>query len=127
MKLASVLAAALGSIAAALAPSPAATQSPDAGEKAFKKHCAACHTVEAGKNRVGPSLHTVFGRTAGKVAGFKYSDANAKSGAVFDEKFLNTYLTDPKAAMPGNKMVFVGVKNEQERKALIEYLKNAKR
>lgn len=98
----------------------------EAGEKAFKKHCATCHTIEAGKNRVGPSLHAVFGRTAGQVAGFKYSDANAKSGVVFDEKFLETYLTDPKAAMPGNKMVFNGVRNEAERKAIIMYLKEAK-
>ena len=125
MKFALPIACAIG-LAAVLAPAPTRAQSPEAGEKAFKKHCAACHTVEAGKNRVGPSLHTIFGRTAGKVGGFKYSDANAKSGAVFDEKFLNTYLTDPKAAMPGNKMVFVGVKNEQERKNLIEYLRAAK-
>ena len=98
----------------------------EAGEKAFKKHCATCHTIEAGKNRVGPSLHGIYGRTAGQVAGFKYSDANAKSGAVFDDKFLETYLTDPKAAMPGNKMVFNGVRNEAERKAIIEYIKAAK-
>jgi cytochrome c len=115
---------ALGTAMAALPAGSAAAQS--AGEKAFKKHCGACHTVEAGKNRVGPSLHGVFGRPAGKVEGFKYSDANSKSGAVFDDKFLDTYLTDPKAAMPGNKMVFAGVKNEQERKDLIEYLKAAK-
>ena len=108
----------------AFATAPAAGQ--DAGEKTFKKYCGACHTTEQGKNRVGPSLHGIFGRTAGKVEGFKYSDANSKSGAVFDEAFLDTYLTDPKAAMPGNKMVFVGVKNEQERKALIQYLKHAK-
>lgn len=99
---------------------------PEAGEKAFKKHCAACHTVEAGKNRVGPSLHSVVGRKAGQVQGFKYSDANAKSGAVLDEAYLEKYLTDPKGTMPGNKMVFNGVKNEQERKDLIEFLKAAK-
>lgn len=98
----------------------------EAGEKAFKKHCATCHTVEAGKNRVGPSLHKIVGRTAGQVAGFKYSEANAKSGAVFDEAYLDTYLTDPKATMPGNKMVFNGVRNENERKAIIEYLKESK-
>ncbi len=94
----------------------------EAGEKAFKKHCATCHTVEAGKNRVGPSLHGVVGRKAGQVAGFKYSDANSSSGAMLDQAYLEKYLTDPKAAMPGNKMVFNGVKNEQERRAIIAYL-----
>jgi cytochrome c len=126
MKLAFSVFATLGLGTAILALSAATAAADPAGERAFKKHCGACHTVEAGKNRVGPSLHGVFGRPAGKAEGFKYSDANAKSGAVFDEKFLDTYLTDPKAAMPGNKMVFVGVKNEQERKAVIEYLKAAK-
>lgn len=124
MKLVS-LTAALAALAS-LALVPAIARADEAGEKAFKKHCAACHTVEAGKNRVGPSLHGVVGRNAGQVAGFKYSDANSKSGAVLDEKYLDVYLTDPKAAMPGNKMVFNGVKNEQERKAVIEYLKAAK-
>ena len=106
--------------------SPALASQHEAGERAFKKHCASCHTVEAGKNRVGPSLHAIYNRPAGKVEGFKYSEANAKSGVVFDEKYLETYLTDPKAAMPGNKMVFNGVRNEAERKAIIEYLKTAK-
>lgn len=114
------------SIAGIIAVSAPPALGNEAGERAFKKHCAACHTVEAGKNRVGPSLHGIFGRPAGQVAGFKYSEANAKSGATFDETYLETYLTDPKAAMPGNKMVFNGVRNEQERKGIIEYLKQAK-
>ncbi|MCC7045493.1 MAG: c-type cytochrome [Alphaproteobacteria bacterium] len=117
---------AAAAVLASFALASAGVRADEAGEKAFKKHCATCHTVEAGKNRVGPSLHGVVGRTAGQVAGFKYSDANSKSGAVLDEKFLEVYLTDPKAAMPGNKMIFNGVKNEQERKAVIEYLKAAK-
>lgn len=119
---------ALAAVAVAIAVSSGSVfaEGPEAGEKAFKKHCTACHTLEAGKNRVGPSLNGIVGRKAGQTAGFKYSDANAKSGVIFDEKYLDTYLTDPKAAIPGTKMVFVGVKNEQERKALIEYLKSAK-
>ncbi len=113
-------------VGAALVATAASAAGPEAGEKAFKKHCAACHTVDAGKNRVGPSLHGIFGRKAGQVQGFKYSDANAKSGATFDDAYLDKYLTDPKGTMPGNKMVFNGVKNEQERKDLIEFLKAAK-
>lgn len=124
MKLAVLWATVLAAVSFGLTLGPAVAD--EAGERAFKKHCATCHTVEAGKNRVGPSLHGVIGRKAGQVEGFKYSDANSKSGVVLDEKFLETYLTDPKAAMPGNKMVFNGVKNEQERKAVIEYLKAAK-
>ncbi|MBM3522171.1 MAG: c-type cytochrome [Alphaproteobacteria bacterium] len=123
MKLALAATAALGMLGLA---SAALATGHEAGERAFKKHCATCHTVEAGKNRVGPSLHAIYGRPAGKVDGFKYSEANAKSGAVFDDKYLETYLTDPKAAMPGNKMVFNGVRNEGERQAIIEYLKLAK-
>lgn len=107
-----------------LASGPAAAD--EAGERAFKKHCATCHTVDAGKNRVGPSLHGVVGRKAGQVAGFKYSDANANSGVTLDQAYLEKYLTDPKAAMPGNKMLFNGVKNDQERRAIIAYLSEHK-
>lgn len=117
--------AAVIALSAAVA-APVAAAGPEPGEKTFKKYCAACHTVDAGKNRVGPSLHGVVGRKAGQVQGFKYSDANAKSGVVLNEEYLEKYLADPKAAMPGNKMTFVGVKNPQERKDLIEYLKAAK-
>ncbi len=95
----------------------------DAGEKVFKKYCSSCHTVEAGKNRVGPSLAGIVGRKAGSVAGFSYSAQNKNSGITWDEATLDKYLTDPKAMVPGTKMVFAGVKKEDERKALIGYLK----
>jgi cytochrome c len=97
-----------------------------AGEKVFKKYCTACHTTEAGKNKVGPSLAGIIGRKAGTVEGFSYSDANKNSGVVWDEANLDTYLVDPKKFMPGTKMVFAGMKKEAERKALVAYLKNAK-
>ncbi|MBX6366756.1 MAG: cytochrome c family protein [Rhodospirillales bacterium] len=98
----------------------------DAGEKVFKKYCTACHTVEAGKNRVGPSLAGIVGRKAGSVPGFAYSDANKNSGVVWDEDKLNEYLENPKKFMPGTKMVFAGIKKEEERKALIDFLKEQK-
>jgi cytochrome c len=97
-----------------------------ADDKAFKKHCATCHTVEAGKNRVGPSLAGIVGRKAGTIPGFAYSDANKNSGVVWDEKQLDVYLVDPKKFMPGNKMVFNGVKNEKERTEIINYIKDGK-
>jgi cytochrome c len=98
----------------------------DEGEKVFKKYCTACHTVEAGKNKVGPSLAGVVGRKAGSASGFNYSDANKKSGVVWDEKTLNEYLTDPRKFMPGTKMLFAGIKKEDERKAVISYLEEHK-
>src|SRR6516162_8357989 len=93
------------------------------GETLFKKNCAICHTLEAGKNKIGPSLAGVVGRKAGSVPGFAYSAANKSSGDIWDAQTLDTYLADPRKFMPGTKMVFAGLKNLQDRKALIEYLK----
>ncbi|WP_448204646.1 c-type cytochrome [Azospirillum sp. sgz302134] len=104
-------------------PGIASAQDAEAGEKVFNQ-CKACHTIEAGgPNRVGPNLHGVVGRKAGSHEGFNYSDAMKNSGNTWDEATLDKYLTDPKAAVPGNKMAFAGVKNEQARKDLIAFLK----
>ncbi len=93
------------------------------GAEVFKKNCAICHTLEAGKNKIGPSLADVVGRKAGSVAGFAYSAANKNSGDTWDEQTLDAYLTAPQKFMPGTKMVFAGLKNPADRQALIEYLK----
>ncbi|GAB4376645.1 MAG: cytochrome c family protein [Kiloniellaceae bacterium] len=94
------------------------------GEKVFNK-CKACHTVEAGKNRVGPSLHNVVGRTPGTVEGFKYSKAMQEFGAshTWDEETLSAYLEKPKDLIPGNKMAFVGLNKAEDRADVIAYLK----
>jgi cytochrome c len=94
------------------------------GEKVFNK-CKACHTVEAGKNKVGPSLHNVVGRTPGTLEGFNYSKAMKDFGAdhVWDDATLHTYLESPKDVVKGTKMAFVGLKKPEDRDDVIAYLK----
>ncbi|WP_298722567.1 cytochrome c family protein [uncultured Ferrovibrio sp.] len=96
----------------------------EAGKKSFAK-CRACHQLAAGKNGVGPSLHGLFGRKSGSVEGFKYSDAMKAKGITWDETTLAAYIADPKGYIPGNKMVFPGIKKESEVADLIAYLKEA--
>ncbi|MBZ9966358.1 c-type cytochrome [Mesorhizobium sp. BR1-1-2] len=96
-----------------------------AGEKVFAK-CKVCHVADQDKNKVGPSLNGVIGRTAGTHPGFSYSQAMVaagKSGVKWDEPTLTTYLRDPKAMVKGTKMAFVGLKQDQDIANVIAYLK----
>ena len=94
-----------------------------AGEKVFLQ-CKACHQVgETAKNVVGPVLNGVIGRPAGSVAGYAYSEANKKSGLTWDEVTFREYIKDPKAKVPGTKMAFPGLKDEQKINDLVAYLK----
>jgi cytochrome c len=111
-------------LAAAICVAPTLVSAADA-PPAFTQ-CKACHSVEAGKNGVGPSLAGAFGRKAGTLAGFKFSDPHIKSGLTWDEPTLTKYLADPKAVIPGNKMVFVGLKSADDVAAVIAYLKTLK-
>jgi len=95
---------------------------PTKGEAVFRQ-CQTCHVVTPGVNKVGPSLHNIIGRTAGQVAGFRYSEANKKSGITWTEQELYTYLENPKARIPGTIMAFVGIKDSQKRADLVAYLK----
>jgi cytochrome c len=103
----------------------ALAQDAAAGEKVFNK-CKACHAADQDKNKIGPSLHGVLGRTAGTHEGYKYSPAMieaGKSGVVWDEATLTTYLHDPKAMVKGNKMAFPGLKSDEDIANVIAYLK----
>jgi len=110
-----------------LAAAPAVrAQDAGQGELVFKRNCAICHTVEAGKNKIGPSLAGVVGRKAGSAPGYSYSDANKNSGITWSEAELDKYLTDPRGVVPGTKMLFAGLKNPDDRKNVIAYLKQQK-
>jgi cytochrome c len=93
------------------------------GQAAFNRICMVCHTVEAGKSKLGPSLFGVVGRKSGSEPGFNYSEAMKGAGLTWDEDTLDKYLNDPKAVVPGNKMTYAGVKKADDRKAIIAYLK----
>jgi cytochrome c len=97
-----------------------------AGAALFKAKCALCHSVVAGQNKIGPSLFGVVGRKSGSVAGFNYSDANKNSGKTWDDATLDVYLTNPKALVPGTKMVFPGLPDAGDRANVIAYLDTLK-
>src|SRR5262245_20304934 len=93
-----------------------------AGETSFKK-CATCHDVgETAKNKVGPVLNGLASRKTGTIAGYSYSDANKNSGIEWNEATFIDYIKDPRAKIPGTKMVFAGIKNESEAKNLWAYI-----
>ena len=96
------------------------------GESLFKRQCGACHTVEAGKNKIGPSLAGIAGHKAAAVEDFDYSDALRGANVTWTDDALTKYLTDPKAFVPGGKMVYAGMKDPDDVKAVIDYLKTGK-
>ena len=96
-----------------------------AGEKVFAK-CKACHVADEDKNKIGPSLKGVIGRTAGTLEGFKFSPAMVeagKGGLVWDDAKLTEYLKAPKALVKGTKMAFAGLKKDEDLANVIAYLK----
>ncbi len=112
----------LSALLAVFAVTPAMAQDAANGEDVFKK-CRACHQVgETAKNAVGPVLNGLFGRKAGTIEGYAYSEANKNSGVTWDEATFANYIKDPRAAMPGNKMAFAGVKDAEDVKDLTAYL-----
>jgi len=90
------------------------------------KACLTCHKIEAGAKLMGPSLFGVYGRKAASVADFGYSDVMKASGITWDDTHLSAFIADPKATLPGTKMVFAGLKKPDDVTAVLEYLKTLK-
>ena len=100
----------------------ASAQDAAAGEKVFGV-CKACHQIgETAKNNVGPQLNGIIGRKSGTVPGYNYTAANKDSGITWDEATFREYIKDPKAKIPGTKMIYAGLKDEQRTNDLIAYL-----
>jgi len=109
-------------VAATTVASGALAQDADAGKSSYNK-CKACHDLgEGAKNKVGPVLNGLDGRKSGAVEGYSYSDANKNSGITWTKEVFLEYIKDPKAKIPGTKMVFAGIKSENEANALWAYI-----
>lgn len=118
-----VLGAAVLAATATVAPAQAAGD-PAKGKTVYAR-CAACHDLNTGATRLGPSMKGVLGRKAGAVAGFAYSPAMKAKGIAWNPQTLDAYLAAPAKYIPGNKMPFAGIPNPQDRADLIAYLKQA--
>lgn len=104
-------------------PAPYNTADIDNGKAKFAM-CRSCHTiVEGGANLTGPNLHGVFGRKAGALDNYKYSEAVNNAGFVWDAEHLDKWLAEPRTFLPGTKMTFAGLKDEKDRIDLIAFLK----
>ena len=116
----------IGVLVLAVSAGAAAAQDVSAGETSFKK-CLPCHDVgEDAQNKVGPVLNGLDGRKAGTAPDYNYSDANKNSGITWNEASFKEYIQDPRAKVPGTKMIFPGIKNPQEVDNLWAYIKQFK-
>ena len=92
------------------------------GQHSFNR-CLPCHSIgDDAQNKIGPELNGIDGRHSGSVPDFSYSDANKNSGIVWNEAEFKEYIKDPRAKVPGTKMIFAGIKNEQEINDLWSYV-----
>ena len=128
MKLSGIFSTAVVSLLLAL---PLVTQAQGVGDaqrgaQVFNQ-CKICHSLEAGKNLLGPSLHGLIGRKAGSLPGYSYSPAMKNANVTWTDDTLSRYLADPKAFVPGDKMGFAGIKDPTKLGDLLAYLNQATR
>jgi cytochrome c len=96
-----------------------------AGQTLFQAKCSICHSPNKGENKVGPSLYGVVGRKAGS-SDYAYSDAMKNANRVWSAQTLDVYLTNPRADIPGIKMIFAGLPEQADRDNVIAYLSSLK-
>jgi cytochrome c len=120
------LAAVMASLALAGLGTQAQAADPAAGKAVFSSVCSICHSVQAGKNGIGPSLFDVVGRKTGSVPGFHYSPANQNANLTWDTATLDKYLQSPRTVIPGTIMTYAGLKDDTKRADLIAYLATLK-
>ena len=97
-----------------------------AGKAVFSSSCSICHSVQAGQNKIGPTLFGLVGRKTGVVAGYSYSPANEAANLTWDDATLDKYLESPRGIIPATKMTYAGVKDATKRGDLISYLDTLK-
>lgn len=106
----------------AAATATAVAQDAAKGEHVFNM-CRPCHSIGPdATNMLGPELNGLDGRHSGSAPGYPYSDANKKSGIVWNEATFKKYIHDPQAMVPGTKMFFTGIKDEQQINDLWAYV-----
>jgi cytochrome c2 len=126
MKLSNILSGAVALFPLALAAQAQGVGDAQRGAQVFAQ-CKVCHSLEAGKNMVGPSLHGLIGRRAGTVPGYAYSPAMKNANVTWNDDTLSQYLSNPKAFIPGDKMPFAGIKDPSKLGDLLAYLNQATR
>ena len=105
---------------------PAMAGDAGAGQTVFKSVCSMCHSNQAGQNKIGPTLFGVVGRKTGAAEGYTYSPANQGANLTWDEATLDKYLQAPRTVVPGTKMTYGGLKDDEKRANLIAYLSTLK-
>jgi cytochrome c len=101
---------------------PARAGDAASGERLFRVQCAACHSTEPGRNKVGPSLAGVFGRAYGAAPGYRYPAAGRDVALVWDDETLDKYLANPKSLLPQGAMPYAGLRNPAQRADILAYL-----
>ena len=109
-------------ISATALPALAQDGDAEAGKTIFNRQCGACHAVQAGQNKIGPSMAGVVGRRSAEVAGFNYSPAMRAAERTWDAATLDAYLENPRGAVQGTRMVYAGLKDAKQRTDVIAYL-----